>query len=114
MIQRIHKKPIIIMSAAPAPDKSPKKKAAAKPNKPAPHQKYNEMVKQSISRLKERGGLSHQDMLKCIMENFSVGADDKAVNTRLGCLLVLEWRTPAWSSPKALLHLEASVSVKWP
>ena len=78
------------MSAAPAPTKSPKEKAAAKPKKPAAHQKYNEMVMQAISRLKERGGLSHQDMLKCIMENFSVGADDKAVNSQMSWPWALE------------------------
>ena len=70
-------------AAAPAPAKSPKQKGAAKPKKPAAHPKYNEMVKQAISSLKERGGSSRQAILKYIMKNFSVGADEKAVNSRL-------------------------------
>ena len=100
------------MSAAPAPVKSSKQKAAAKPMKPAPHHKYNEMVKEAISSLKETGGSSRQDMLKYIMKNYSPGAEDKAVNSRLSCPSALEWGTPVWSSLKALVHLEASVSVK--
>ena len=69
------------MSATPAPAKSPKEKAAAKPKKPAAHQKYNEIVKQAISSLKERWGSSRQDMLKYIMKIFSIGAE--AVNSWL-------------------------------
>ena len=52
--------------------------------------KYNEMVKQAILSLRKRGGSSRQDMLKYIMKSLSVGPDEKAVNTRLGCLSVLE------------------------
>ena len=68
--------------AAPAPAKSPKKKAA-KPKKPATHPKYSEMVKKAITSLKERGGSSRQAILKYIMTNFNVGKDQKAVNSRL-------------------------------
>ena len=71
------------MSDAPqAPAKSPKKKVS-RPKKPAAHPKYNEMVKQAVTSLKERGGSSRQAILKYIMKNFSVGADEKAVNSRL-------------------------------
>jgi hypothetical protein len=37
-------------------DTSPKKKVAAKPQKPAAHPKYSEMVGKAIAALKERGG----------------------------------------------------------
>ena len=68
---------------APAPAKSPKKKAAAKPKKPANHPKYSEMVQKAITALKERGGSSRQAILKYIMANFNVGADAKVVNVHL-------------------------------
>jgi hypothetical protein len=48
--------------------KSPKKKVAAKPKKPAAHPKYSEMVGKAIAALKERGGSSRQAILKYIME----------------------------------------------
>jgi hypothetical protein len=70
-------------AAAPAIAKSPKKKAAAKPKKPTTHPKYNEMVKQAVSSLKERGGSSRQAILKYILKNFDVGKDEKPVNSRL-------------------------------
>lgn len=62
--------------------KTPKKKAS-KPKAPAAHPKYSEMVKQAITTLKERGGSSRQAILKYILKNFSVGADEKSVNARL-------------------------------
>ena len=69
---------------APAtPVKTPKKKAAAKPKKPATHPKYSEMVSKAITALKERGGSSRQAILKYIMANFNVGADAKVVNSHL-------------------------------
>lgn len=71
--------------AAPAPvvAKSPKKKAAAKPKKPAAHPKYSDMIRQAITGLKERGGSSRQAILKYIMKNFNVGKDEKTVNSHL-------------------------------
>jgi histone H1/5 len=41
-------------------DTSPKKKVAAKPQKPAAHPKYSEMVGKAFAALKERGGSSRQ------------------------------------------------------
>ncbi|CAC5361497.1 H1_5 [Mytilus coruscus] len=69
--------------AAPAPAKSPKKKAAAKPKKPSAHPKYSEMIGKAIAALKERGGSSRQAILKYIMANFNVGKDAKSVNAHL-------------------------------
>ncbi|CAC5367013.1 H1_5 [Mytilus coruscus] len=69
--------------AAPAPAKSPKKKAAAKPKKPSTHPKYSEMIGKAIAALKERGGSSRQAILKYIMANFNVGKDAKSVNAHL-------------------------------
>ena len=68
---------------ADAPAKSPKKKAPAKPKKPATHPKYSEMVGKAIAALKERGGSSRQAILKYIMANFNVGSDAKVVNSHL-------------------------------
>lgn len=68
---------------AAAPAKSPKKKVAAKPKKPAAHPKYSDMIKQAISSLKERGGSSRQAILKYIMKNFNVGKDERTVNSHL-------------------------------
>ena len=65
------------------PAKSPKKKAPAKPKKPALHPKYSEMVTKAIGALKERGGSSRQAILKYILANFNVGNDSKTVNTHL-------------------------------
>lgn len=62
--------------------KTPKKKVT-KPQKPAAHPTYSEMVQQAVSTLKERGGSSRQAILKYIMKNFNVGLDDKPVNSRL-------------------------------
>ena len=71
------------MPDAAAPAKSPKKKAAAKPKKPAAHPTYAEMIKAAVTSLKERGGSSRQAILKYIMKNFNVGKDEKMVNARL-------------------------------
>lgn len=68
--------------AAPAPAKSPKKKAS-KPKKPATHPKYADMVKAAISSLKERGGSSRQAILKYILKNYKVGDNQTAVNSHL-------------------------------
>ena len=70
-------------ATAKTPVKSPKKKAAAKPKKPAAHPKYVEMVIKAITALKERGGSSRQAILKYILANFNVGSDAKVVNTHL-------------------------------
>ena len=71
--------------AAPAvkPVKTPKKKAPAKPKKPANHPKYSEMIKAAVGALKERGGSSRQAVLKYIVKNFNVGKDEKVVNQHL-------------------------------
>jgi hypothetical protein len=47
------------------------------------HPKYSEMVQQALTNLKERGGSSRQAVLKYIMKNFNVGADETIVNTHL-------------------------------
>ncbi|CAC5382745.1 H1_5 [Mytilus coruscus] len=72
-----------VAAPAPAPAKSPKKKAAAKPKKPSAHPKYSEMIGKAIAALKERGGSSRQAILKYIMANFNVGKDAKSVNAHL-------------------------------
>lgn len=59
------------------------KKKVTKPKKPAVHPTYSEMIFQAISTLKERGGSSRQAILKYIMKNFTVGNDEKSVNSRL-------------------------------
>ena len=69
--------------AVKTPTKSPKKKAPAKPKKPAAHPKYSEMVGKAIAALKERGGSSRQAILKYILANFNVGNDAKTVNNHL-------------------------------
>jgi len=69
--------------AVKTPTKSPKKKAPAKPKKPAAHPKYSEMVGKAITALKERGGSSRQAILKYILANFNVGNDAKTVNNHL-------------------------------
>ena len=66
-----------------APAKSPKKKAASKPKKPAAHPKYSEMIGKAVAGLKERGGSSRQAILRFIMKNFNVGQDEKSVNSHL-------------------------------
>lgn len=68
--------------AAPAPAKSPKKKAT-KPKKPAAHPKYAEMIKAAIGSLKERGGSSRQAILKYILKNYKVGDNQTATNSHL-------------------------------
>lgn len=70
-------------AAAPAPAKSPKKKAAAKPKKPASHPTYSEMIAKAIAALKERKGSSRQAILKYIQSNYKVGDNDKAINAHL-------------------------------
>ena len=62
---------------------TPKKKAAAKPKKPAAHPKYSEMVAQAVGSLKKRGGSSRAAILKYIVKNFNVGKDEKSVNSHL-------------------------------
>ena len=58
----------------PAPaTKSPKKKVAPKPKKPADHPPYLDMIKAAISALKERGGSSRQAIEKYIKSNYKVG-----------------------------------------
>ena len=64
-----------------ATPKVAKKKAAAKPKKPAAHPKYAEMIQAAVSSLKERGGSSRQAILKYICANYKV--DDKAANSHL-------------------------------
>ena len=70
-------------TAAPvATPKAAKKKAAAKPKKPAVHPKYSEMIQAAVSSLKERGGSSRQAILKYVMANYKVG-DEKQANSHL-------------------------------
>ena len=64
-------------------DTLPKKKVASKPNKPAAHPKYSEMVGKAIAAIKARGGSSRQAILKYIITNFNVGKDAKTVNVHL-------------------------------
>ena len=64
-------------AAAPAPAKK------AAPKKPAAHPVYSEMIAKAVSDLKERGGSSRQAILKYIVKNFKVGANETAVNSRL-------------------------------
>ena len=71
-----------VAAAAPVV-KTPKKKSAAKPKKPADHPKYCDMIKAAVGALKERGGSSRQAVLKYIMKNFNVGKDEKVVNQHL-------------------------------
>ncbi|ESO04416.1 hypothetical protein HELRODRAFT_144973, partial [Helobdella robusta] len=47
------------------------------------HPSYNEMVRQALVALKERGGSSRQAILKYLMANFKVGSDEHSVNTHL-------------------------------
>ena len=70
-------------TAAPvATPKAAKKKAAAKPKKPAMHPKYSEMIRAAVSSLKERRGSSRQAILKYVKANYKVG-DEKAANVNL-------------------------------
>ena len=71
------------MADTAAPVRTPKKKTAAKPKKPAAHPKYSEMIAQAVGSLKERGGSFRAAVLKYIMKNFNVGKDEKSVNTHL-------------------------------
>ncbi|ESN99667.1 hypothetical protein HELRODRAFT_105142, partial [Helobdella robusta] len=57
--------------------------AAAGTKKVVEHPSYNEMIRQALVALKERGGSSRQAILKYLMANFRVGSDEHAVNTRL-------------------------------
>lgn len=66
-------------AVAPAATPKPaKKKAAAKPKKPAVHPKYSEMIQAAVTALKERGGSSRQAILKYICANYKVGDENKA------------------------------------
>ncbi|KAK6998268.1 histone H1-delta [Biomphalaria glabrata] len=72
---------------APAPVKTPKKKAAAKPKAPAAHPQYKAMIQAAIVALKERGGSSRQAILKYIAANYKVGDNPTAINARLKAAL---------------------------
>ena len=76
--RRNTRKPTNMSDAAAAP-----KKKASKPNVPAAHPKYSEMIKQAITALKERGGSPRQAILKYICKNFKVGNDETKMNTHL-------------------------------
>ncbi|ESO04450.1 hypothetical protein HELRODRAFT_144985, partial [Helobdella robusta] len=60
-----------------------KSAAAASTKKVVEHPSYNEMVRQALVALKERGGSSRQAILKYLMANFKVGSDEHSVNTHL-------------------------------
>lgn len=64
--------------------KSPKKVAKKSVQD---HPPYAEMIRQALVALKERGGSSRQAILKYLVANFKVGADEHAVNTRLKAAL---------------------------
>lgn len=51
------------------------------------HPSYADMIKQALIALKERGGSSRQAILKYLMANFKLVADENAVNTRLKAAL---------------------------
>lgn len=74
-------------ATAPAPAKSPVKKAkAAKPKgekKAASHPSYNDMVIAAIKALAERSGSSRQAISKYILANYKVGTDVNQVNTQI-------------------------------
>ena len=59
------------------------KSTASHTKKTVDHPPYGEMIRQALVALKERGGSSRQAILKYVMANFKVGADEHAVNTRL-------------------------------
>ncbi|ESN92237.1 hypothetical protein HELRODRAFT_89725 [Helobdella robusta] len=63
--------------------KAPKKKAAPKAKKVADHPKYAEMIKDALNALKERGGSSRQAILKYIAQNYTLGNDEKVINSHL-------------------------------
>ncbi|XP_062608939.1 histone H1-delta-like [Saccostrea cucullata] len=63
--------------------KTPKKKTASKPKKPADHPKYLDMVVTAIKALKERKGSSRQAIVKYVQSNNKVGEDTAKVNTRV-------------------------------
>ncbi|CAC5402699.1 H1_5 [Mytilus coruscus] len=94
--------------AAPAPAKSPKKKAAAKPKKPSAHPKYSEMIGKAIAALKERGGSSRQAILKYIMANFNVGKDAKSVNAHLKLALRAGVKNNSLKQSRELEHPDLS------
>lgn len=59
------------------------KKAPAKAKKPATHPKYSEMIGAAIKALKTRGGCSRAAILKYICANYTVGANQTLVNSRV-------------------------------
>lgn len=76
------------VATAPSPSKAAPKKAAkaTKPKAakaPANHPKYIEMAVTALNALKERSGSSRQKIHKYIVENFTVGQDQKVVATHL-------------------------------
>jgi len=60
---------------------TPKVKKA--PKAAPAHPTYSEMISQAIASLKERGGSSRQAILAYILENFSVGTNNVAINSRV-------------------------------
>jgi hypothetical protein len=72
--------------AAHAKQRISKKKALSKSSvtqKTVDHPKYSEMIHQALTSLNERGGSSRQALLKYIVKNFNVGADENVVNKHL-------------------------------
>lgn len=66
------------MSSGAAPAKK-----VIKPKKPVAHPKYIEMIAKAVDSLKERGGSSRQAILKYIVKNFTVSANEATVNSHL-------------------------------
>lgn len=67
--------------------KTSEKKTTAVAAKKPDHPSYADMIKQALIALKERGGSSRQAILKYLMANFKLAADENAVNTRLKAAL---------------------------
>ena len=67
----------------PQKKEAPKAKKTAKPKKPATHPKYSEMIAAALKTLKNRSGCSRAALLKYIAANYTVGANNVAVNSHL-------------------------------
>lgn len=79
---RVHIQAIIMADTAVAA--TPKaKKAPAKAKKPATHPKYSEMIAAAIGALKSRGGCSRSAILKYIVANYNVGANNTMINSHV-------------------------------
>ena len=62
---------------------TPKPKKATKPKKPATHPKYSEMIAAAVKDIKSRTGSSRAAILKYILANYKVGANQTSINAHL-------------------------------